>query len=162
MTNQNTPQYPQNIIDQNYIDQNYIETTRTACSHMIDLLTQENDALKNKDIKRVEELTAEKDKLSTQIENMLADVRSWATTASDDAKQDLKTQTASLDALMTDMNKLAQKNLALLEANHTATRTFLNVVREAVRQGTPKAETYSKQGKLDDTQNAPSLMTKSV
>ena len=152
MTNQDTHQYPQSIIEQ----------TRTACSHMIDLLTQENDALKNKDIKRVEELTGKKDTLSTQIETMLAEVRSWATTASDDAKQDLKTQTASLDALMTDMNKLAQKNLALLEANHTATRTFLNVVREAVRQGIPHAETYSKQGTLDDTQNAPSLMTKSV
>ena len=152
MTNQNTPQHPQNII----------QTTRTACAQMIDLLTQENDALKNKDMKQVEDLTVKKDNLASQIEGMLADVHSWAADASDEAKKALKTETANIDALMGQMNKLAQKNMALLEANHTATRTFLNVVREALRQGTPQAETYSKQGKMDNTQQAPSLMTKSV
>lgn len=145
-------QYPHNIIEQ----------VKNHCADMMRLLSEENTALKNKDISRVEKLTQEKDKLSARIEGLLAEVKGWAQYATDEAKQELKNQTASVDHMMTEMNQLAQKNLALLEANHTATRTFLSVLRDAVSKNRPRAETYGKQGTLEEDKNSHSLMTKSV
>lgn len=139
-----------------------IEQVQDACTRMMALLAEENTALQEKNISCVQTLTEEKNNLSGQIETMLADVRSWAASASDEARQELKTQMAAADQQMAEMNTLAQKNLALLEANHTATRTFLDVVRQAVNKDTPKAETYGKEGRLEQDKNSPSLMVRSV
>ena len=147
-----TPTYPQTLIKQ----------VQEACAKLITLLAEENKALKKKDVTSVERLTPEKDNLSKQIEGILAELKGWADYATDDAKHALKKQTIQMDALMTEMNTLAQKNLALLEANHTATRTFLDVVRRAVSHNTPKAEIYGKQGRIESDNNSPSLLTKSV
>lgn len=144
--------YPHNIIEQ----------VKEACGRMMELLAQENGALQSKQMERIEPLTKEKAILSQQIEGLLAEVKGWAEYASDEAKTELKNHTRAVDSMMTEMNVLAQKNLALLEANHTATRTFLDVVRQAVSKGTPKAETYGKQGKIEEDKSSQSLMTRSV
>ena len=137
-----------------------IERVRQACGSMLRLLAEENTCLENKEMDKIEEMAQKKDALSGEISDLLAEIKQWATTASDADKQSLKKETQAIDRLLGEMNRLAQKNVALLEARHTATRTFLSVLRKSVIK--PNAGTYGNKGQLQEEENNQSLMTKSV
>lgn len=133
---------------------------QTTCEKMIRLLTEENTCLEAKKMGKIEALTKEKDALSQEIATLLATIKAWAKTASDDEKQALRKETETVNNHLGQINQLAQTNTTLLEANHTATVTFLDVVRRVISK--PKPKTYGKEGTLNADENTQSLMTKSV
>lgn len=137
-----------------------VADVKKAANAMIRLLSLENQYLEKKKIQEVERLTKEKEVLAKHIDTLLSQARAWAKEASQTQRQALQMEMADVDGYLAKMNEVAQRNTVLLEANHTATRTFLGVLRKAVAK--PKVEVYGKNGQVAYQEDQPSLMTKSV
>lgn len=137
-----------------------IRRVKESCGSMLRLLAEENTCLEKKEMDRIEEMATRKDALGTEINALLTKIKQWATTANDADKQSVKQETQAINKLLAEMSRLAQKNFALLEARHTATRTFLGALHKAVSK--PKVGTYGNKGQLDEKEETSNLMTKSV
>lgn len=139
--------------------QGLIQEAARICEELISLLEEENKCLETKDMARIEEISKEKDGLSTKLEEMLKSIKAWSTTASAEDKTTAKALATSLKSRLEVMNKLAERNFILLEAGFAATQNFLNIVRRVIAK--PKAQTYGSQGQVGGEENV-SLVTKSV
>lgn len=138
-----------------------VQETIDVCSRLIQLLTQENAALEQRDVKSVEHHLKEKSKLVAQLERRLSMLK----THNDKIKTDslahtlLKKLQQALDAY----NTLARKNLLKLQAMHQSTASFLMAIRDAVAAQQPRSNAYNQSGKLaETTPDAPSFVNKNI
>ncbi|MAF31543.1 MAG: hypothetical protein CMF60_05000 [Magnetococcales bacterium] len=131
-----------------------------SCEKFTTLLLEENKFLKARDMKSVEENIKEKRHLAAKVEKLLGAVKS----AYGQIKQDSST-TVHLHQLETVINNYkvaARKNTALLQAAHTATTDFINLVRHAVDSRKPQAQTYGENGAMRQQNSSTKLVNKDI
>ncbi len=140
--------------------QNIIKQAVSSCDELITLLNKENDVLMGKNLEQIEAISVEKEHVSKRLDDLIANIKVWSETASEEDKIAIKEKANILHDKLAVINPIAQRNFNLLEASHVATRDFLNIVRKSISK--PKAATYGNSGVMENEDSDANLVTKSV
>lgn len=132
---------------------------RTAA--LVEVMEQENQLLKTHERgEAFEAIIKEKRLIGAKVEKLLSEVKRHK-----DVLKGNEAAAARLPELQVVVDKYqttARKNVVLLQAAHQTTMDVINIFRKAVERVKPKAETYTKDGKMSSGDAAGTLITKSV
>jgi len=123
-----------------------ITDTMTLAEQLVKVLEQENDLLKRDETGELAGLVNEKTELSLIFEKSykaLIEQEEDLKEADEILRDDLRDVAERLDKAM-------NENGRLLQAAIEARQTFLNLVREAAQDNTPKTGAYSASGVVDN------------
>ena len=119
------------------------ETTR-SCQTLVELLTIENKAIRNREMSIVADNIKIKEKLASKIMSLLARIKEMREEIRKEGS--LKQYLAQLQASFDSYQQLARKNALLLKSAHESTAVFLDTVRQVVEAAMPQSNVYSKDG----------------
>lgn len=131
-----------------------------SCEKFTTLLLEENEALKDRKLSEVEEKLKEKRHLAAKVEKLLSTLKASFTQVKND--QSATDKLSQLTTVVNNYQKAARKNTVLLQAAHTATSDFINLVRSAVESKKPKVQTYGETGNMRQTENTTKLIDKDI
>ena len=137
-----------------------VSNTIESCEKFATLLQDENSNLKNRDIESVEKNIKEKRHLAAKVEKLLSTVKNSVLQIKSDKEALLKLPTLQIS--VDNYQTAARKNIILLQAAHSATNDFLNLVRRAIDVKKPKAETYGKTGNMNQHKSSTKLVSKNI
>lgn len=123
-----------------------ITDTMTLAEQLVKVLEHENDLLKHDETEELSGLVNEKTELSLIFEKSykaLIEQEEDLKEADENLRDDLRDVAERLDKAM-------NENGRLLQAAIEARQTFLNLVREAAQDNTPKTGAYSASGVVDN------------
>lgn len=137
-----------------------VSNTIESCESFTTLLLEENEFLKARNMTAVEEKVKEKRSLAAKVEKLLTHLKaSYVEIKQDPSATEKLTQ---LDVVINNYKTAARKNTALLQAAHTATNDFINLVRHAVESRKPKAQIYGKTGTMREEAHTTKLVDKDI
>lgn len=137
-----------------------VNNTIESCEKFAFLLHEENTLLKERNIDAVEQKVKEKRHLAAKVEKLLSTIKS--------SVHLIKSDPTALDRLpelqvcVDNYQTAARKNMVLLQAAHTATSDFLQLVRNAIDMKKPRAQTYGNTGTMNTTPASTSLVNKDI
>jgi len=131
----------------------------SLCQELVNMLNAENQLIRNHDTKGIEANTARKEALVDEFQVALKAIKTDLVA--------IKTNPAlaplhnKLKELLLAYNEAARRNVVLLQAAHTSSTSFINIVRQAITPPTPKV--YGKDGQMRESagQSTP-IFAKSV
>ncbi len=112
------------------------------CERMIEILTKENDALRNNDGNQVKDRVEEKTQLSLFYERHMKTLQRNP----DQLKEVDKDTLTTLRELGEEMNELLDENGRLLKVAMESNRRFMKRVAEAAQVHSPHSGTYANNG----------------
>lgn len=141
-------------------NQQTVQQVTEATRELSNLLIEENEALRSKQVKQIEPLLKRKKRAAFQLEKTLQTLKQTQGLQND---QSIKTEFASLQRAMQDYHALARKNLLLLKAEHEATADFLDMIRVAAEKKKSTANVYGQDGAMESRKgNQTSLLNKNI
>jgi len=135
----------------------YVQEAIALCHELLTTINAETDAVRSKKMDSVPDLAKRKDRLTTQLQNLLLQVKEYA--AHPEAKAEAAPLLHELSTAMSSYDSAARQNLLVLQAAHQATSIFLDSVRQVVAK--PKPNTYGKEGAIKEKAENTSLINKS-
>lgn len=137
-----------------------VSNTIESCEKFAILLNDENILLKDKNIEAVENKIKEKRHLAAKVEKLLSTIKGSVDQIKSD--QGALAKMPELQACIDNYQTAARKNMTLLQAAHTVTNDFLNLVRHAVDLKKPRTNTYGKTGAMNQHAPATKLVNKDI
>lgn len=131
-----------------------------SCENFTTLLLEENELLKARDMAAVEDKIKEKRSLAAKVEKVLSHLKTVYGQVKGDVSATEKL--TELEVVINNYKKAVRKNTALLQAAHTATNDFINLVRHAVESKKPKAQTYGETGTIREQTPTTKLINKDI
>lgn len=137
-----------------------VNNTIESCEKFAVLLHEENALIQNRDIEGVEQKYKEKRHLAAKVEKLLSSVKE--SIQSIKADNDAMGRLGELQVCVDNYQSEARKNMVLLQAAHSATSDFLQLVRRAIDLKKPHAQTYGSSGSLNEQPTATTLVNKDI
>jgi hypothetical protein len=137
-----------------------VSNTIESCENFTTLLLEENEFLKARNMPAVEEKVKEKRSLAAKVEKLLTHLKASYTQIKQD--QTATEKLVELETVVNNYKTAARKNTALLQAAHTATSDFINLVRHAVESRKPKAQVYGETGTMREETYTTKLVDKDI
>tara|TARA_R110000868_G_scaffold218576_2_gene469164 strand:- start:90062 stop:90496 length:435 start_codon:yes stop_codon:yes gene_type:complete len=137
-----------------------VSNTIESCEKFAALLHDENTLLTERKTDHIEDKIKEKRHLAAKVEKLLSSIKQAVPEIK--ANRDALEKLPKLQACIDNYQIEARKNVALLQAAHTATNDFLNLVRHAIDMKKPKANTYGKTGAMNEHKTATKLINKDI
>jgi flagellar biosynthesis/type III secretory pathway chaperone len=134
-----------------------IEATQ-LCHDLLTVINAETEAVRTRRMEKVPDLAKKKERLTAQLEDMLAATRDLL--ADPAAKAAAAPLLAELQTAVGAYDTAARQNLLVLQAAHQSTGAFLDAVRQAVAK--PRAETYGNTGTTQSKGEHTSLINKTL
>ncbi len=140
--------------------QELISKANSTCVELADLLNAENSALEARQVDTIEDNLKVKRKLAHRFERLMSDIRLQR----DALKQSPAAKRAAqqLQQNISQYEKLARRNMLLLQSAYDARASFLNTVRDAVAAQRPQPGLYTNTGEKKTHSNPASIVNQSV
>lgn len=124
-----------------------LEATKN-CQLLTELLLVENEAVRAREMKVIEDNISVKDKLASRIMALLSHIKKEREVTPKDPS--LAPYLATLQDAFDGYQREARKNALLLSSAHESTAVFLDTVRQVVEAAQPRAATYGSGGEMQE------------